>query len=254
VQGKREIKDLSVIDLRSLSPFVDRSVMNQLRKVIALNPGETNVDLKMLIPKRNSLVDIRKVTSKTLREIVEEKEPICIYKFGAILTPIESVNWGEALRRVTSVRHKSLLLRIAHGEIYTKEKLYRYGLADSPKCSRCDQVEDLEHKLIKCEYVARIWRLVLSLTDGLYPVTQFQPQPSIENKILGVNGTCDPLALTIHAEIIQRIIALKDGATYLLSPKHFTLLAIRNIERSERLDSVKEKCNDLLEKLAPTIP
>ena len=58
---------------------------------------------------------------------------------------------------------KSTLLRVAHGDIYTKDKLHRFGLIDSNKCPRCDSQVTLEHKFITCEYAARIWQVVGTL-------------------------------------------------------------------------------------------
>lgn len=82
---------------------------------------------RCLLPYRKGrkFVDMMNLTSKEIRQGIAQLDPICIFKFGAIITPSVSLNWGFALSKVTSVRHKNCLLRIAHGEVYTKEKLHR---------------------------------------------------------------------------------------------------------------------------------
>ena len=75
------------------------------------------------------------------------KDPICIFKGGLINTPIETINWSNKLSKLTCTRHKNVLLRVSHREFYTKEKLHRYRLIDSPICPRCDQIENYVHKM-----------------------------------------------------------------------------------------------------------
>ena len=50
------------------------------------------------------------------------------------------------VNKLTSTRAKDLILRLVHGELYSKERLYRYQLVDTPMCPRCNQIETLVHK------------------------------------------------------------------------------------------------------------
>ena len=90
--------------------------------------AQAQPELALKILKWKRLIDLRKLTSKEIRQEITQLDPICIFKLGAINTPSVSLNWGYALSKVTSVRHKSCLLRVAHGEVYTKEKLHKYNL------------------------------------------------------------------------------------------------------------------------------
>ena len=73
------------------------------------------------------------------------------------MTVSEALNWGSRLNKLTSIKHRNILLRVAHGEFYTKLKLQRFNLIDNSSCPRCGHIEDLRHKFVECAYVKRIW-------------------------------------------------------------------------------------------------
>ena len=150
------------------------------------------------------------------------------------------------MRKVTSVKHRNSLLKIAHGDVYTKSKLARFGLIDSPNCPRCGEIEDLQHKVITCEYVKRIWEKTISVTDTLKINTRSGLADPIENRILGASDDTNSLILSIHAEILMRILGLKDDANYTLRPNFVVRHAISLIKNSERNSKIKEDCETLL--------
>ena len=47
--------------------------------------------------------------------------------------------------------------------VYTNEKLYRFGLVDSPNCTFCQEdAESIEHLLFSCRISSKFWKHVLS--------------------------------------------------------------------------------------------
>ena len=96
------------------------------------------------------MVDLKTVSSKFLRDQRANPKPICIYRS-------EAPTWALKASKVTSIRHRSNLLRVAHKEVYTKEKLCRFRFIDSPNCSRCPGVEDFLHKIFDTDCTKRIW-------------------------------------------------------------------------------------------------
>ena len=95
----------------------------------------------------NTLVDLREASSKSIREARTKNDPICVFKLGAIMTPLEVENWGRGIKKLSSTKHKNTLLRVAHGEVYSKEKLARYGLVNDDICNRCGEREDLTNRM-----------------------------------------------------------------------------------------------------------
>ena len=163
------------------------------------------------------------------------------------LTEVECRSWGLKLNKITSTKHKNVLLRIAHGEVYTQEKLHRFGLTESPLCPRCGMIEDLQHKFIECQYVKKIWDKVADLTAGLTT-----DNLRIENRskvILGSHLNSNITMLTINAEIIQRLLSLKADLDYVLHPKIIVKQVIAALHMKERNKTIKTDLKSILDAL-----
>ena len=162
------------------------------------------------------------------------------------MNPGTSINWASSLAKVTSTKHKDLLLRLVHGELYSKERLHRYRLIDNAQCPRCGEIETLKHKYLECPYIKEIWRRTLLLTDKLRH--SIEPTETQEEKILCCTREPNKLALTLHAEIISRIRQLKDNeANLLLLPKLFVKKSAEWILRREKNALIKTEMAELLE-------
>ena len=111
--------------------------------------------------------------------------------------------------------------------MYTKDKLKRFGLIDDNICPRCDEVEDLDHKVRSCEYVKRIWLAtsrLLNETQNLNSVAM----------LLGTELDQTLTKLTIKAEVLSRIMYLRDAQTYLIHPNCLVKSAIRGLLKNEK--------------------
>ena len=42
-----------------------------------------------------------------------------------------------------------MMLKVAHGEVYTNLKLFKFRLKDTPRCNQCGQIETLNHKFLQ---------------------------------------------------------------------------------------------------------
>jgi hypothetical protein len=240
-EGKQCLGDLTQPDLHNISRFLNRNLATFLTRTIGV-PGSTLAEednLKLFIkdiPK--SLTD---VTSKEIRLSRTDSDPICIFKCGVILNPNESINYFFNVSRLKSVKHKNLILKILHGDIYTNEKLFKYGMVDSPLCPRCNEVETLEHKFATCQYVNRIWLNIFSRTRHT-PRLEIDPLQDI----LNASNDLDPLKLLIHSEILNRINLLNRDQDYLTMPKIVVTNAIKYLIKMERSRTIKENLKNLL--------
>ncbi|XP_058739152.1 uncharacterized protein LOC131611042 [Vicia villosa] len=74
-----------------------------------------------------------------------------------------SVCWHILLRRnIARPRARITLWMMCHGQLPTKERLYRFGMLDNKKCSLCDQVEEtVDHLFFECPATKRIWNAIL---------------------------------------------------------------------------------------------
>ena len=238
--GARKIKDLNLHQLGTIRRYIRPDKQKKVED--AVTSRSFNADAHFLISYYVNLKarPLAKLTSKDIREARSSKVAIGNFKIGMVLENSEALTWGLRLARVNSTRHKNIILRVAHGEIYTKEKLHRFGLTDSPVCPRCQETETLEHKFIQCNYIKRIWDIVLS---SCRKITTGNPSTEPRNKaICGGYLTSNTTIITINAEIMLRILSLKDDESFLIHPKHFVKHAISYLMRKERKQNIK---NDL---------
>ena len=199
-QGKIKIKDLNAAELRSIERFINVPNMVNIRKAIDLQVGDSSDSDKYLYWCKG-LKPLSKLTAKNFRESQMDWQPICLYKIGAVLDPSENASWALKIKHLTSTRHKNLILKIAHGDWYSKERLHRFGLIDNPNCDSCGQLETLKHKIFECPNKANLWQF-LAREEGYDLVNA--PEPV--EYVLGMHRHTDPASLTLHAELLQFVL------------------------------------------------
>ena len=195
-----------------------------------------HIDLSKLIS--GNIKAISTCSSKERREAHYHKPLINSFKLGLYMTDLESKTWSLRLSKLTSTRHKDTLLKAAHGDVYTKAKLHRFGLIDSSTCPRCDEIEDLSHKILSCGYASRIWDNFLQLGNRL--TGSVLPNTDRFNLITGNFRMANLSYLTLAAEIIQRLLYLKDTETFLIRPKIFVENCAKAILSKETNLEIKE--------------
>lgn len=244
-QGRDRIRDLDLREVNLLARFMNASMVAEIRHAKAINDRTRVEDRVEKLNIKGRYVGIVRSSTKDIRECIKEVDPICVLKLGAILSPTECLTWGESLRKVTSVRNRNVLLKVAHGDVFTKEKLHRFGLIDSPLCARCNMIETLQHKIYECEYVARIWRETLNVTNRCKTIRN--PNEPIENQILGASTDTSVIILSIHAEVINRILRLRDNDTYLVRPISLLESVIKSLIICEKKTEIKDRLKTLLD-------
>ena len=241
-QNKSKLGELSRNDLTSIARFIHPNLLEAANRIRDMNPGQIEAELTSYFD-GIGFTTLDKLTSKKIRQCRQVLDPICVLKLGPIISPNESINLFGTLAKLTNTRHKDIMLRLMHGELYSKEKLHRYGLVDQPLCPRCNNLETLRHKYLECSYVREIWRRTFELTNRLK--TQAHREP-LENQALNVTEPKISI-LTIHSEILLEIRRLKDDAPYQLLPKIIARKAIERLSRRENNKKVKGELCALLE-------
>ena len=151
------------------------------------------------------------LTSKNLRlsQTNDEDKIICLYKIGLALNPGEVLSWTKKVRGLTSTRHKNIILRVAHGDIYSNDRLHRFRLRDSSACANCGEaVETIQHRITACPLAQETWTIANEARSaiGISILNDF----TIEN-LLGAQDRLDKISLTINAEIIHRLTSKGEG-------------------------------------------
>ena len=246
-RGATRIKDITLRDLGELERYIEVRKIPLIRNAVNLPTLNLNAPMESYVLINGKFKEIVKCTSKEIRASRTRLDPIQNLKLGINLTRPEASNWGFKLAKLTSIKHRNMLLRVAHGEIYTKEKLHRYNLIDNDRCPRCGEAETLNHKFIECDYVRRIWRYATSLTANLISANQNQLPVDSRSLVLGSFVESTPTILTLHAEILQRILYLREEQNYLVHPKTLVTHCLKLIARSEKRATVRDEIKSLLE-------
>ena len=196
----------------------------------AVQIGQAPVDLYP-INKTQVSVNIAGLSSKVLRLNNQAQDNIiCLYKLGLVLTPGEVFHWTKQIKSLTSTRHKNIILRIAHGDIFSNERMCRFGLVDNPGCANCNEpIETITHRLLDCEKAQRAWQQLERVKEKL-GLEEMQ-SIDIENA-LGTSGTLGKLELALNAEILHRLAAI-GGKIY--CPVELVKSGIKTIANGERL-------------------
>ena len=170
------------------------------------HPLNTEIDRTEAYPYQgNRIVKVSTLSSKDLREsaITLEESIICVYKTGLILTPGEVLSWTSKIKKLTSTRHKNIALRVAHGDIFSNSRLFKFGLRATPACSNCQEpIETVQHRLYECPMAQEAW---LKLDEAmlklkLTPLSNY----TLEN-VLGAGLRRNKLELALQLELLLRL-------------------------------------------------
>ena len=196
--GKVKLRDLSLGDFGTIRRLVkNQNYVNVLLTCVTLNVPHPD-DQDKLTYWYKGLKPLDKLSARDFRQAGSESIPICVYKLGAILSPKDNASWTYKLRKLTITRHKNLILKLAHGDWYTKDRLFRFGLIDSPNCDECGQLETIRHKILECPNKCRVWQALARLHN-----VDLQGMAEPIEYVLGMHKHTQLSHLAIHAEILN---------------------------------------------------
>ena len=164
-------------------------------------------------PSRLMERDIRSSLSRT---------EINVYKLISDQNPDKIKALGRKLMRLTNTKLKTILLRSIHGDIYSGTRLKKFGMTEWDKCPRCDKPETIEHQLLNCHYCKSLWAAVSKLTG--IPIDNM-------DRLLGLEDTHDTVTITIHSEIIRKLLAIERP---ICNPIELLRSTLNNLEMLER--------------------
>ena len=155
---------------------------------------------------------------------------ICLFKIGLILTPGELKSWTRCTKKLTSTRHKNILLRIAHGDVFSNSRLFKFGLRETPSCSNCDEpVETIQHRIIECPKARLTWCKLEEAKSELK--LNSLSDLTIEN-LLGTKDRLGKIELALQAELLLKLTSKSE----VYCPSQMVRSAIKLVFNSEKLD------------------
>ena len=208
------VHQLSSADLTSISRYVKERRLLRLIEIIIGNPYIGAADTAAIegYPHRNTAMKrLTTMSSKELRlsRSKEEEKMINVYKIGLILDPGELLSWTSRLKSLTSTRHRNILLRVVHGDIFSNARLLKFGLRDSSNCHNCDEaVETIQHRLLECPKAREAWMRLNEARDHLQINS---PGTLTMANLVGAGDRLDKLSLALQAELLIKLSGKSDG-------------------------------------------
>ena len=148
-----------------------------------------------------------------------------------ILDPGEVGAWTNRLRNLTSTRHRNILLRTAHGDIFSNLRLFRFGLKDNPGCSNCPEAfETIMHRLCDCPKAVEAWN---KLEEAKTVIGLDNLSDRSINSILGAKGRPNKIELALNAELILKLTTRGEG----YDPQQTVRSVVKLIGNSENLEA-----------------
>ncbi len=180
--------------------------------VTLLDEVNSEVTYEEVFPINNKLIKHSKVTVKLLRQSLTNMIEVPLAPFlvqGKFhLDDLPNHNPFLLIRKaIHAPRDKFFKYRILHGDIFCNERMFRFGMTNTPLCSFCvggQSVETIRHLLWDCPRSKSVWRVMSELVNRYYNQNYIN-----YNSI--VLGSKDPIML-IEALILSllKLIVIKD--------------------------------------------
>ena len=178
---------------------LDKKVGNFLTNTWDIPITLNNINSFTYLPTKNKILLAAQATSQAIR-LHNSNESKVIPKLTRGTSVDGLAKLGNRIARITNCKLQTILLRALHGDIYSRSRMLKFGMVESDCCDRCGQTETIEHMLLECTQVKELWCLLSKLTSI----------PTIDlNTVLGYHDYHDKTTLTIHSEIIRRLLAIE---------------------------------------------
>ena len=243
-----KIKQVNINEFGSIERFCFKLELGIIIRTLLAMPNriETNFNANEAYPtKKMTLVVVSSLSSKDIRcDLTNEEEKIiCLYKIGVALDPGEVLSWTSKVKKLTSTRHKNILLRMVHGDIFSNSRLFKFGLRNSPNCANChENVETIQHRVNECPKAIEAWTKLNSAKRQL-GLKEFSDL-SLES-LIGAKERPTKIELALNAELILRMTSESEG----YCPAQIVRASIKLIGNSEPVDlELKNKIRTYLER------
>ena len=225
------LRQLSAQEFNNLQRFIIYpDLCRVIRRLIGINlpiNGSLNA-LEAFPAKDRSVTNVTVLSSKQIRLLYRNAEN-CALKIGT-LTPGELLSWTRKIKKLTSTRHKNIMLRVVHGDIFSNSRLHRFGLRDNPACSNCPEpVESILHRIAECPKAITTWDN-LEQAKRLLNLTSLTDK-SVEN-LIGAKERLNKIELALQAEVLLRLTSKGEG----YCPNQLIKAAIALVLHSENLN------------------
>lgn len=117
-------------------------------------------------------------------------------------------------RNITHPKEKMTQFLIVHNKFYNNMRLFNHKIIESPKCHKCNEIEDNHHMLWNCSEARKVWAIVSRLTHHIVMEQDvmegsddkwFNNVISLSRNILATNRSEDKDPSLVETRILNRI-------------------------------------------------
>ena len=154
----------------------DRNRLRRLRMVSQAFPAglvelastfneDNNINTRAgysIMGENQNWLDLNKVTTKVLQSILKinlGKVSSQDHKTKLGIDEFDKENILKFRNKCKNVKLRHLFFRLISGDIFSKERMCRFGMINNNTCERCQQIETTRHLLWGCVESRNIWRL-----------------------------------------------------------------------------------------------
>ncbi len=121
--------------------------------------------------------------------------------FGENIDLHVNMAYFAQIKRLPSTKHKNTLLRVWNGDCLCNSRLVHFGLVNTNKCPRCDEIDSPKHMLTDCMHARRVWDILMrKIPKGAsYTILQYA---------IGINDSKSILML--RAEILKYLMHYRE--------------------------------------------
>ena len=154
----------------------DRNRLRRLRMVLQAFPAglvelastfneDNNLDIDVgysIIGEHKNWLNLNKVTTKELQSILKINLGKVTSQDHKIKLGIDEFNKESIIKfrnKCKNVKLRHVFYRLISGDIFSKERMCRFGMINNNICERCQQTESTRHLLWECEESRNIWEI-----------------------------------------------------------------------------------------------
>jgi len=229
-------------ECRVVANFVLRSFPKEWRDLMMNNEINDDVNLTECLPWSSCGrgVPSGRITVKMIRGTLNKLSKIelvipILNKLG--IRRHENVNPFLAARKANkSVNLAFFKYRLLHGDIYSKERMFKFKMVNDENCDFCGRKESIKHMLWDCERVKRTW----DLTRAIFTV--FDPGIALifDTVFVGFSPT-NVVLESILTRITRTIIARDRSEILSLNKVKFELIEHCNLNIYSKSTKTKDK-------------
>jgi hypothetical protein len=115
-----------------------------------------------ILGEKNNWLDLNKVTTKELQSILKIHLKKVSSQDHKTKLGIDEFNKESILKfrkKCKNIKLRHVYYRLISGDIFSKERMCRFGMTNNNICERCQQIESTKHLLWECVESRNIWVL-----------------------------------------------------------------------------------------------